>query len=153
MENSIEKDEEILNNIKTYMQENIDKGWHKFVYNDLGYDEKCVDVINAIEHILSEYKKVLKENEELNYKLHSKKIALEIYNRYIPKSKVEEKIEELDKRIDFLNTELTKCYIEREKLGTETDIDNNETYIFYMEEEKNFREKQKEILQELLGEE
>lgn len=65
MENSIEKDEEILNNIKTYMQENIDKGWHKFVYNDLGYDEKCVDVINAIEHILSDYKRVLKENEEL----------------------------------------------------------------------------------------
>lgn len=107
----------------------------------------------AYKVILSDYKRVLKENEELNYKLHSKKIALEIYNRYIPKSKVEEKIEELDKRIDFLNTELTKCYIEREKLGTETDIDNNETYIFYMEEEKNFREKQEEVLQELLREE
>lgn len=64
-ENSIEKDEEILNNIKVYMQENIDNGCHKFVYNDLGYDEKCVDVINAIEHILSDYKRVLKENEEL----------------------------------------------------------------------------------------
>ena len=64
-ENSIEKDEEILNNIKAYMQENIDKGYHKFVYNDLGYDEKCIDVINAIEHILSDYKRVLKENEEL----------------------------------------------------------------------------------------
>ena len=64
-ENSIEKDEEILNNIKAYMQENIDKGYHKFVYNDLGYDEKCVDVINAIEHILSDYKRVLKENEIL----------------------------------------------------------------------------------------
>ena len=37
----------------------------EFVYNDLGYDEKCVDVINAIEHILSDYKRVLKENEEL----------------------------------------------------------------------------------------
>ena len=64
-ENSIEKDEEILNNIKAYMQENIDKGWHKFVYNDLGYDEKCVDVINAIDNILSDYKRVLKENESL----------------------------------------------------------------------------------------
>ena len=64
-EKSIEKDEEILNNIKAYMQENIDKGYHKFVYNDLGYDEKCIDVINAIEYILSEYKRVLKENEEL----------------------------------------------------------------------------------------
>ncbi len=68
MENSIEKDEEILNNIKTYMQENIDKGWHKFVYNDLGCHEKCIDIINAIEHILSEYKRVLKENEELKAK-------------------------------------------------------------------------------------
>lgn len=64
-ENSIEKDEEILNNIKAYMQENIDKGYHKFVYNDLGYDEKCVDVINAIEHIISDYKRTLKENEIL----------------------------------------------------------------------------------------
>ena len=99
-EKSIEKDEEILNNIKAYMQENIDKGYHKFVYNDLGYDEKCVDVINAIEHILSDYKRVLKENEELNYKLHSKKIALEIYNRYIPKSKVKDKIEELKQERD-----------------------------------------------------
>ena len=68
-ENSIEKDEEILNNIKAYMQENIDKGYHKFVYNDLGYDEKCVDVINAIEHIILDYKRVLKENEELNEKI------------------------------------------------------------------------------------
>ena len=100
MENSIEKDEEILNNIKTYMQENIDKGWHKFVYNYLGYHEKCIDIINAIEHILSNYKRVLKENEELNYKLHSKKIALEIYNRYIPKQKVKDKIEELKQERD-----------------------------------------------------
>ena len=68
-ENSIEKDEEILNNIKEYMQINIDKGFHKFVYNDLGYEEKCIDVINAIEHILSDYKRVLKENEILKKKI------------------------------------------------------------------------------------
>jgi hypothetical protein len=70
--NSIEKDEEILNNIKAYMQENIDKGWHKFIYNDLGYEEKCIDVINAIEHLLSEYKRVLKENECLKNHVHYK---------------------------------------------------------------------------------
>ena len=114
-ENSIEKDEEILNNIKAYMQENIDNGCHKFVYNDLGYDEKCVDVINAIEHILSDYKRVLKENEELNYKLHSKKIALEIYNRYIPKSKVEEKIEEIQK--EYEETLKTANFKEIEKMN------------------------------------
>ena len=51
------------------MQENIDNGFHKFIYNDLGYDEKCVDVINAIEHILLDYKRVLKENEQLKSEL------------------------------------------------------------------------------------
>ena len=76
-EKSIEKDEEILNNIKAYMQENIDNGCHKFVYNDLGYDEKCVDVINAIEHILSDYKRVLKENEQLSTEVNSLKGKLD----------------------------------------------------------------------------
>lgn len=128
IENSIEKDEKILNNIKTYMQENIDKGYHKFIYNDLGYDEKCIDVINAIEHILSDYKRVLKENEqlrtevnslkkeneELNYKLHSKKIALEIYNRYIPKSKVEDIIEEL--KINLVNMQGEELLIYESKI-------------------------------------
>ena len=97
-EKSIEKDEEILNNIKAYMQENIDKGYHKFVYNDLGYDEKCVDVINAIEHILSDYKRTLKENEELeeiNNELEAEKNeAIRRYNfETIPKQKVKDKIE------------------------------------------------------------
>lgn len=54
----------------------------------------------------------------------------------INRSDIINKIKELDERIDCLKTELNKCYIEREKLGTETDIDNNETAIFYMEEEK-----------------
>ena len=80
-EKSIEKDEEILNNIKAYMQENIDKGYHKFVYNDLGYDEKCIDVINAIEHILSDYKRVLKENEQLSTEVNSLKGKLDEINK------------------------------------------------------------------------
>ena len=45
-------------------------------------------------------KQLQEENEELNYKLHSKKIALEIYNRYIPKQKVKDKIEELKQERD-----------------------------------------------------
>jgi len=46
--------------------------------------------------VLEKCKRVLKENEELNYKLHSKKIALEIYNRYIPKSKLKDIIDRID---------------------------------------------------------
>lgn len=43
-----------------------------------------------------ESEKLKKENEELNYKLHSKKIASEIYNRYIPKSKLKDIIDRID---------------------------------------------------------
>lgn len=98
MKNSIEEDKEILNNIKAYMQENIDKGYHKFIYNDLGYEEKCIDVINAIEHILSEYKRVLKENEEL------KNFTSSIFNEniekdFVPVQKIKDKIEEYKKML------------------------------------------------------
>lgn len=138
-ENSIEKDEEILNNIKAYMQENIDKGYYKFVYNDLGYDEKCVDVINAIEHILSDYKRVLKENEELKiiksaiqtlqinsiedekYIVISKGIFLDgsykhLLDDYIPKHKIKDIIDRIDydikktKEIISKNTNIYASY-------------------------------------------
>ena len=87
MENSIEKDIHLL--------ESYAGMTHKM--ND---NQGRPKLDQAIEHILSDYKRVLKENEELNYKLHSKKIALEIYNRYIPKSKVKDKIEELKQERD-----------------------------------------------------
>lgn len=63
-----------------------------------------------------DYKRVLKENEELNYKLHSKKIALEIYNRYIPKSKLKDIIDRIDydikktKEIISKNTNIYASY-------------------------------------------
>ena len=57
----------------------------------------CEFDVNILDALINIIKKLQKENEELNYKLHSKKIALEIYNRYIPKSKLKEKKEELDK--------------------------------------------------------
>lgn len=43
---------EILNNIKEYMQNSIDSGHHKFIYNDLDWDEKCIDIINAIDYFI-----------------------------------------------------------------------------------------------------
>lgn len=124
-ENSIEKDEEILNNIKAYMQENIDKGYHKFVYNDLGYDEKCVDVINAIEHILSDYKRVLKENEELkadNYELNNRITDL-LEN--IPIQKVKDEIEELQKEYNKLDKQVDE-YIKSVEKDVSTYYENKE---------------------------
>ena len=106
-ENSIEKDEEILNNIKAFMQESINKGCHKFIYNDLGYDEKCVDVINAIEHILSEYKRVQKENEELKNDYENLNNSVVVKNHCIknsiPVQKVKDKIRKNEEIIDISN--------------------------------------------------
>ena len=98
---SIEENIEILEKFKNneMQRDKLERdvrcgGWK------IGDIYKYLELNNAIEHILSDYKRVLKENEELNYKLHSKKIALEIYNRYIPKSKVKDKIEELKQERD-----------------------------------------------------
>lgn len=107
--NSIEEDIKIINNFITYFNKNIQNG-NKADLTVLGEE------INAIEHILSDYKRVLKENEELNYKLHSKKIALEIYNRYIPKSKLKDIIDRIDydikktKEIISKNTNIYASY-------------------------------------------
>lgn len=105
-ENSIEEDIKILEEmIENANIENMDM-------NDCFGGEH----IEAIEHILSDYKRVLKENEELNYKLHSKKIALEIYNRYIPKSKLNDIIDRIDydikktKEIISKNTNIYASY-------------------------------------------
>ena len=97
MENSIEED---ITKINTYIELVLEKDYCNCNELNTILGKHCdgsKNVAYAMQHILSDYKRVLKENEELNYKLHSKKIALEIYNRYIPKSKVKEKIEELDK--------------------------------------------------------
>lgn len=109
-ENSIEKDEEILNNIKAYMQENIDNGFHKFIYNDLGYDEKCVDVINAIEHILSDYKRVLKENEELknNTRKNENELEFDIDCDWIALQKMLDESEKSNEYISYKNEKWIK---------------------------------------------
>lgn len=107
MENSIEKDEEILNNIKAYMQENIDKGYHKFVYNDLGWDEKCVDVINAIEYILSDYKKLQEEFKQVDHeceRLEEKEVRLIKENEYY-----KDLINALETYYNITREDLEKC--------------------------------------------
>lgn len=107
MKNSIEEITFVENEIKNTRKLFEEVGCYTF------FDE---DLCKTIEHILSDYKRVLKENEELNYKLHSKKIALEIYNRYIPKSKLKDIIDRIDydikktKEIISKNTNIFASY-------------------------------------------
>lgn len=99
MKNSIEEDiknaKHFINFIKTNKEYKEKNGWHGY------YNKEIVELARILEHILSDYKRVLKENEELKA---FKKQVTDIestnfikYKNYIPTSLVKEKIEELDK--------------------------------------------------------
>lgn len=116
MKNSIEKDIEIINNFIAYFNKNIQNGY-KADLTVLGEE------IEALEHILSDYKKVVKENEELKilksgiqtlqnlgiedgkYIVMSKTDFLNgsckhLLDDYIPVQKIKDKIEDLNRKID-----------------------------------------------------
>ena len=97
--------------------------------------------IEAIEHILSDYKRVLKENEELKYKSNISKtgsdywcmkyaelqkeneelketneILQDLYwNECIPNQIVEDKIEEIDEKIKHEENEKVVIYLHKQK--------------------------------------
>ena len=76
--NNIDKDIEILNNLIAYLNLLIKKGQHKIFYNNLLWDEKTVDCINALENALAERKQDkerIKELEVLEDDLKDKRIV------------------------------------------------------------------------------
>lgn len=109
---NIEEDIKILENLKKYLNLLIYEGTHKIIYNDLGWDEKTIDCINAIDHILEEREEDKKRIKELEEKLldmvegtkyikkeTSKETAEYIKENYIPKQKVINSINYYDQRI------------------------------------------------------
>lgn len=98
----IEENIKILENLKKYLNLLIYEGTHKIIYNDLGWDEKTIDCINAIAHILAEReedKKKIEELEVLEDDLKDKRIVYvdtpEFEENYIPKQKVLEEIDQV----------------------------------------------------------
>ncbi len=77
MSNNIEKDIEILENLKKYLQQKIDTGEHNIFYNDLGWDEKTIDCMNAISNIVNEYKKNQNIVEEIRSKINERQFELQ----------------------------------------------------------------------------
>lgn len=79
--------------------------------------------IEAMEHILSDYKKILKENEELK----KSKITYEkvrdiqeknkniVDNNYIPKQKIKDKIEEINKMIAYEHNDAVIIQLGKQK--------------------------------------
>ena len=113
--------------------------------------------IETLETMIDLYNKEKEKNKELEGENEGQLEVLKILNEEIEnrisKNEIKEKIEELDRRIDYLDKELNKAYIEREKLGTETEIDMNEQYIYNMEQERSVRHTEKYAYLKLLEEE
>lgn len=95
MENSIEEDiknaEHFIKSIKTDKHYKED-GWHGY------FNEEIVELARILDHILSDYKRVLKENEELKELANKKQWISPCYvgQNYISKQKVKDKIEEIE---------------------------------------------------------
>lgn len=96
-ENSIKEDIKLLREMKN----NCLNGFEYYT------DPKAREKAEAIEHILSDYKRVLKENEILKYKYNkalSDVIArVDLDNTYISKQKVKDKIEEYKNMLKTCN--------------------------------------------------
>ena len=102
-ENSKEEDiknaEHFIKSIKTDKEYKEENGWHGY------YNKEIVELARMLEHILSDYKRVLKENEELKesnrklYEIGQEMCKQDKYTseNYIPVQKVKDKIEEIDK--------------------------------------------------------
>lgn len=104
-ENSIEEDirnaEHFIKSIKTDKEYKEENGWHGY------YNKEIVEFARILQHILSDYKRVLKENEELKGLIahkngYTKKLEEDLFencsNYVIPVQKVKDKIEYLDKQ-------------------------------------------------------
>ena len=102
-ENSVEEDiinaQHFIKSIKTNKEYKEENGWHGY------YNKEIVEFARILQHILSDYKRVLKENEELK-KFITEGITIEpnspyknyqldfLRKNFIPVKKVKDKIEE-----------------------------------------------------------
>lgn len=93
-ENSREEDIKIINNFITYFNKNIQNG-NKADLTVLGEE------INALEHILSDYKRVLKENEELKNDYENLSNSVVVKNHCIKNSIPVQKVKDIIDRIDY----------------------------------------------------
>nr|DAE21100.1 MAG TPA: hypothetical protein [Siphoviridae sp. ctRCE13] len=104
-ENSIEEDiknaEHFIKSIKTDKEYKED-GWHGY------YNKEIVELARILEHILSDYKRVLKENEELL----EVKVSASAHNRILELEKENEALKISNKEIDKECSRLEKKEVE-----------------------------------------
>ena len=122
---SIEENIKILENLKSYLNLLVYEGKDKIIYNDLLWDEKTVDCINAIEHLINDYtrqKQINEEHQKINGELREKVKELEeqveydkthIYTpltiqlNFIPKQKIKDIVDEcIPKKANIITGEI-----------------------------------------------
>lgn len=117
-ENSIEEDIKIANNFMTYFNKNIQNGYKA----DLTVLE---EEIEAIEHILSDHKRILKENEmyKKNSEIMSKEnlstseqLKVEIKENFRLKNQLENNLKEYQETYKDIREELKELKKENEEL-------------------------------------
>lgn len=115
MENSIEEDIKILEEFIEGLKQYNPKTGKDIKPTQFGEGQRYVysNVYYAIDHILSDYRRVLKENEELKNKYDIfVKMSSEVITNSIPIQKVKDKIEEYKK--DVLNLDTYPNFSEQE---------------------------------------
>ena len=126
MENSIEEDiinaQHFINSIKTDKDYKDENGWHGY------YNTKIVELARMLEHILSDYKRVLKENEmyKKNSEIMSKEnlstaeqLKVEIKENFRLKNQLENNRKEYQETYKDIREELKELKKENEELKAE----------------------------------
>ena len=114
----MQEDIKILENLKEYLQMLIDNGIHKIQYNELWHDEKTVDCINALENLIKGYRELEEWKREEGCSIQ------EVYDLFIPKSKIKEKIEELETKLKVFEKDIRYC-----KDRVQARLMNDEIYV------------------------
>ena len=123
-ENSIEEDiknaEYFIKSIKADKEYKEENGWHGY------YNKEIVELARILQHILSDYKRILKENEELKkFHIQDNKHLDFIMQHSIPVQKVKDKIEELQKEYNKLDKQVDE-YIKSVEKDVSTYYENKE---------------------------
>lgn len=119
-----QRNTEIINNLKRYFQNNIDKGYSKFVYNDYGLDEKNIDILNALDYFLENNTKQQKEIKELKEDIEEYyKPTLDIFDeREYRKKYLEERRKEEPNLLYPDGDEIYKRYYEQKEIIKELQL-------------------------------
>ena len=144
---NIEDDVGILFNLKCYLESLLASGQDKIYYNDLLYDEKTIDCINAIEDLLRERKKYTIRLTDEEYGR-----VIDIAQKDIAEQK-DKRIKELEKALLKVKDKNTTLFITcRNSIPKQAVIDtiNENGFEVYTREYGNIEVVSIDVLQELL---